>query len=163
MACSLDQSTTRLAQRDFVSCHSLSQPNNALPHNQPHHHHCASGLLLTISSVQTRLIQTFSFPSTPSTLLSSMPSHQHLRAGFRQNKSSFCAMPTALELAASPRMSVRRRARAIEQMTALFGSAARWPQVSAASKPLEYMLVYVCFMGSESGREGELPGSKHFD
>lgn len=46
-------------------------------------------------------------------------------------------MPTALLLAAeSPRMSVRKRANAIEQMTALLGSAARWPQVSARSKPL---------------------------
>lgn len=34
-------------------------------------------------------------------------------------------MPTALLLAASPRMSVRKRASAMEQMTALLGSAAR--------------------------------------
>lgn len=95
------------------------------------------GLPLTISRVQTLRIQTFNFPSTPSTFSNSTPSHQHRRAGFRQNKSSFCAMPTAFEFAASPRMSVRRRARAIEQTTALLGSAARWPHISAASKPLD--------------------------
>lgn len=39
-------------------------------------------------------------------------------------------MPTALLLAASPRMSVRSLANAMEQMTALLGSAARWPHVS---------------------------------
>lgn len=43
-------------------------------------------------------------------------------------------MPTALLFGAppsAPRMSVRRRASAMEQTTALLGSAARWPQVSA--------------------------------
>jgi hypothetical protein len=51
-------------------------------------------------------------------------------------------MPTALLLVAeSPRMSVRRRASAIEQTTALLGSAARCPQVSARSNPLQIVLV----------------------
>jgi len=89
-----------------------------------------------ISKVHTLRIQTFNLPSTPSTWSSSTPSHQHLRAGFRQKSNSFCAIPTALLFAASPRMSVRNRASAMEQMTALFGSAARWPHVSAWSKPL---------------------------
>lgn len=95
----------------------------------------------TISSVQTRRIHTFSTPSTPSTFFSSTPSHQHLRAGLRQNNSSFCAMPTTLLLVESPLdvaplMSVRSRASASEQMTALLGSDARWPQVSAWLNPL---------------------------
>ena len=87
---------------------------------------------LTISNVQTLLIHTLSFPSTPSTLSSSTPSHQHLRAGFLQNKSSFCAIPIALLFANSlPLISVRNRARARLQMTALLGSPARWPQRSS--------------------------------
>ena len=45
-------------------------------------------------------------------------------------------MPTDVLLAGSPRTSLRSRASAMEQMTALWGSAARWPQVSAWSKPL---------------------------
>jgi hypothetical protein len=46
-------------------------------------------------------------------------------------------MPTAFaEPADSPLISVRSRARAIEQITALLGSAARWPQLSSWSKPL---------------------------
>ena len=95
------------------------------------------GNRLTISSVQTLLIQTFSLPSTPSTFSSSTPSHQHLRAGFLQNSSSFCAMPTTLLLASSlPLISVLRRARARLQMTALLGSGARWPQRSSLWKPL---------------------------
>ena len=100
---------------------------------------------LTISSVQTLLIQTFSLPSTPRTLSSSTPSHQQRRAGFRQKRSSFCAIPTALLLAASlPLMSVRRRASAMLQMTALLGSPARWPQWSSWLKPLRgSALVYV--------------------
>lgn len=45
---------------------------------------------LTISSVHTRRIQTFTlWPSHPSTSASSTPSHQQRRAGFRQNRSSF--------------------------------------------------------------------------
>jgi hypothetical protein len=92
---------------------------------------------LTISNVQTLRIQIFSFPSIPSTPSSSIPSHQHRRAGFRQKRSSFCAIPTALVFARSlPRISVRRRARAKLQMTALFGSPARWPQRSSLLKPL---------------------------
>jgi len=93
---------------------------------------------LTISSVQTLRIQTFSFPSIPSTLSNSTPSHQHLRAGFLQNSRSFCAMPTAgLVARASPLTSVRRRARAKLQMTVLLGSPARWPHRSSLLKPLE--------------------------
>jgi hypothetical protein len=80
----------------------------------------------TISSVHTLLIHTFSLPSTPLTLSSSTPSHQHRRAGFLQKRSSFCAIPTALLLARSlPLMSVLRRASAMLQMTALLGSPAR--------------------------------------
>lgn len=44
---------------------------------------------LTISKVQTRRIQTFNFPSTPSTPSSSTPSHQHRLAGLRQKSRSF--------------------------------------------------------------------------
>ncbi len=150
---------------------------------------------LTISRVQTRRIQTLSLPpSTPSTRSSSVPSHQHRRAGFRQNSKSFCAMPSAaafdaavaaadaaadtgddepdedddvvlvyllvlslfvpdvLELplvllvvaallplvssSALLLMSVRNRASAKLQMTALFGSPARWPQLSSWLNPL---------------------------
>ena len=80
----------------------------------------------TISSVHTRRIQTFSLPSMPSTPSSSTPSHQHRRAGFRQKRRSFCAIPTAFVFARSlPRISVRRRASAKLQMTALLGSPAR--------------------------------------
>lgn len=86
---------------------------------------------LTISSVHTLRIQTFSFPFTPSTPSSSTPSHQHRRAGLRQNNSNFCAMPTALLPVTSPLMSVRSRANAREQMTALLGSPARWPHRSS--------------------------------
>ena len=89
-----------------------------------------------ISSVQTLLIQTFNFPSTPSTPSRSTPSHQHLRAGFRQNRSSFCAIPTALLPISPPRMSVRNLASARLQITALFGSFARWPQWSSWLNPL---------------------------
>lgn len=79
-----------------------------------------------ISRVHTLLIQTLSFlPSTPSTLSSSTPSHQHRRAGFRQKSSSFWAMPTALLPMSLPRMSERRRASARLQITALLGSPAR--------------------------------------
>jgi hypothetical protein len=78
-----------------------------------------------ISKVHTLLIQTFSLPSTPSTFSKSTPSHQHLRAGFLQNKSSFCAIPTALEPISLARMSVRNRARARLHITALLGSFAR--------------------------------------
>ena len=89
-----------------------------------------------ISSVHTLLIHTFSFPSTPSTPSSSTPSHQHLLAGFLQKRSSFCAIPTALLPISPPRMSVRNLARAKLQMTALFGSFARWPQWSSWLNPL---------------------------
>jgi hypothetical protein len=89
-----------------------------------------------ISSVHTLLIQTLSLPSTPSTSSSSTPSHQHLRAGLRQNSSSFCAMPTALLPISLPRMSDRSRASARLQMTALLGSPARCPQESSWLKPL---------------------------
>ena len=96
----------------------------------------------TISRVQTLLIHTFSLPSTPLTLSSSTPSHQHRRAGFLQKRSSFCAMPTALLLARSlPLMSVRRRANAMLQMTALFGSPARCPHWSSWLNPLRIMSV----------------------
>lgn len=78
-----------------------------------------------ISSVHTRRIHTLSFPSTPSILSSSMPSHQQRRAGFLQNSSNFCAMPTALVPMSLPRMSLRSRASAKLQMTALLGSPAR--------------------------------------
>jgi hypothetical protein len=88
---------------------------------------CQEGERHTISSVQTLRIQTFNLPSTPSTFSNSTPSHQHLRAGFRQNSSSFCAMPTALLERFSSLTPVRRRASAILQMTALFGSPARCP------------------------------------
>jgi hypothetical protein len=58
----------------------------------------------------------------------------------RQNSSNFCAIPTAGLSRPSgpeaPRMSVRRRARAMLHMTALFGSPARWPHVSSWLKPL---------------------------
>lgn len=86
---------------------------------------------VTISRVHTRLIHTFNFPSTPSTSSNSTPSHQHLRAGFRQKSSSFCAMPTTLLPARSPLMSVRNLASARLQTTALLGSPARWPQRSS--------------------------------
>lgn len=91
----------------------------------------------TISSVQTLLIHTLSLPSTPLTLSSSTPSHQQRRAGFLQNRSSFCAIPTALLLPRSlPLMSVLRRARAMLQMTALLGSPARCPHRSSWLNPL---------------------------
>ena len=86
---------------------------------------------LTISNVHTRRIHTLSFPSTPSTSLNSTPSHQHLLAGFRQKSRSFCAIPTALLPVKSPLMSVLNLASARLQMTALFGSPARWPQQSS--------------------------------
>jgi hypothetical protein len=54
----------------------------------------------------------------------------------RQKSSSFWAMPTALLPMSLPRMSERRRASASEQMTALLGSPARWPQWSSWLKPL---------------------------
>jgi hypothetical protein len=95
------------------------------------------GVEHTISSVHTLRIQTFNLPSTPSTLSNSTPSHQHLRAGFRQNSNSFCAIPTALLDKFSSLTPVRRRARAILQMTALFGSPARWPHWSSWLKPLQ--------------------------
>lgn len=86
----------------------------------------AGGKPLTISSVQTRLIHTFSFPSTPSTFSSSTPSHQHLLAGLRQKSRSFCAIPKVLLFARSlPRISVLNLASARLQMTALLGSLAR--------------------------------------
>lgn len=51
-------------------------------------------------------------------------------------------MPTALLFARSlPLMSVRRRARAMLQMTALFGSPARCPHRSSWLKPLHLRLV----------------------
>ena len=84
-------------------------------------------VVLTISSVQTLRIQTLSLPSMPSTFSNSIPSHQHLLAGFLQNRRSFCAIPTALLLArvSLPLISVRKRASARLQMTALLGSPAR--------------------------------------
>lgn len=95
-----------------------------------------------ISSVHTLLIHTFNFPSTPSTLSNSTPSHQHLLAGLRQNRSNFCAMPTTLLLASlPPRTSVRRRASASEQITALLGSLARCPQLSEWLNPLFYISI----------------------
>lgn len=108
---------------------SLAEADNALRstcQQAARQFNAGTRLELTISRVQTLRIQTFNVPGTPSTSWSSTPSHQHRLAGLRQNSSSFCAMPTALLLAVeSPRMSVRRRASAIEQTTALLGSAAR--------------------------------------
>lgn len=98
-----------------------------------------------ISNVQTLLIHTFSFPSTPSTPSSSTPSHQHLRAGFLQNRSNFCAIPTALFPISPPRMSVRNLASARLQMTALFGSFALWPQWSSWLNPLSNVSNYPCY------------------
>jgi hypothetical protein len=87
---------------------------------------------LTISSVHTRRIHTFSGPSTPSTSFNSTPSHQHRRAGLRQNRRSFCAIPTALLFARSfPLISVLNRASAMLHITALLGSPARWPHLSS--------------------------------
>lgn len=96
---------------------------------------------LTISKVHTLLIHTFSVPLTPSTSSSSTPSHQHLLAGFLQKSNSFCAIPTALLLAKSPLMSVRSLASAKLQMTALFGSPARWPHRSSWLKPLNMSVI----------------------
>ena len=98
----------------------------------------------TISSVHTLLIQTFSFlPSKPSTFSNSTPSHQHRRAGFLQNRRSFCAIPTALLFASSlPLISVRRRASARLQITALLGSPALWPHLSSLLKPLSRLVEY---------------------
>lgn len=87
--------------------------------------------VLTISNVQTLRIHTLSLPSTPSTLSSSTPSHQQRRAGLRQKSRSFCAMPTALLFRSLPLISVRNRASAMLQITALLGSPARWPQRSS--------------------------------
>jgi len=56
-------------------------------------------------------------------------------AGFLQNSSSFCAIPTTL-LSFESFESVLSLARARLQMTALFGSAARCPQASSTLKPL---------------------------
>lgn len=121
------RSDTVLAQ----SYHALRIVSKQSPISSP------SRECLTISRVHTRRIQTLSFPSTPSTLSNSTPSHQHLLAGLRQNSNSFCAMPTALAAPAeSPRTSVRRRASAMEQITAFCGSAARCPQVSSWLNPL---------------------------
>lgn len=80
---------------------------------------------MLISSVQTRLIQTLSFPDTPSTFSSSTPSHQQRLAGLRQKRCNFCAIPSALLLISLPRISLRSRASARLQITALFGSPAR--------------------------------------
>jgi len=86
--------------------------------------------------------------------------HQHRLAGLRQNSSSFCAIPTALLLEAdSPRMSVRRRASAIEQTTALLGSAARWPQMSARSKPL---LKALATHETLACGDNNIPSGQHF-
>jgi hypothetical protein len=95
----------------------------------------------TISRVQTLRIQTLSFPSTPSTLSSSTPSHQHRRAGFLQNSRSFCAIPTALLLISLPLISVRNLARAMLQITALLGSPARCPHWSSWLKPLRFVRI----------------------
>lgn len=109
-----------------------------LTRSRPHGMHHLSPITL-ISSVQTLRIHTLSLPSTPSMPSSSMPSHQHRRAGLRQNSSSFCAMPIALLPTSLPRMSLRSRASARLQMTALFGSPARWPQWSSWLKPLRFV------------------------
>lgn len=92
----------------------------------------------TISRVHTRRIQTFSFPSTPSTLSNSIPSHQQRLAGFLQKSSSFWAIPTEALPFKSPRISVRSFAKAKLQITALLGSGARWPQESSWLKPLRF-------------------------
>lgn len=86
---------------------------------------------LTISRVHTRRIQTFNFPSTPSTPSNSIPSHQQRLAGFLQKSNSFWAMPTEALLLRSPLISVRSFANARLQITALLGSGARWPQESS--------------------------------
>lgn len=97
---------------------------------------CQRSPITLISNVHTLLIHTLSLPSTPSTFVNSTPSHQHLRAGFRQNSNNFCAMPTALLPISFPRTSVRNRARARLQITALLGSPARCPHRSSWLKPL---------------------------
>lgn len=109
-------------KRSDASCSSFERSQYSLNHRRP---------MTLISSVHTRLIHTLSFPSTPSTLSSSTPSHQHLLAGLRQNSNSFCAMPTALLPISLPRMSLRSLARARLQTTALLGSPARCPHWSS--------------------------------
>ena len=91
---------------------------------------------LTISKVHTLRTHTFNLPLTPSMPSSSTPSHQHLLAGFLQNRRSFWAIPMALLFDKSLLTSVRSFARARLQITARLGSWARWPQVSSLSKPL---------------------------
>lgn len=96
------------------------------------------GLTKLSSSVQTRRAHSLmTLSGSPCSARStSMPSHQHLRAGLRQKRSSFCAMPTALLPISLPLMSERSRASARLQMTALLGSPARWPHESSWLKPL---------------------------
>lgn len=95
----------------------IPKPPSSLPTNQ-------RKPITLISRVQTLRIHTFNLPSTPSTPSNSTPSHQHRRAGFRQNKRSFWAIPTASRLFTESRMSVRKRASARLQITALLGSPA---------------------------------------
>jgi hypothetical protein len=120
----------------------LTQSDHALYDSQ---HDAYGGQLkgcVTISSVQTLLIHTFSLPSTPFTFSSSTPSHQHRRAGFLQKRSSFWAIPTALLFARSlPLISVRSRASAMLQITALLGSPARCPHLSSWLKPLMKLML----------------------
>jgi hypothetical protein len=116
----LPPSSTVRANVNGVRSHSANIVSTRRPVN-------TDSLGLTISKVQTRRIQTFNLPFTPSTSSSSTPSHQHLLAGFLQNNSNFWAIPTALLFAKSPLTSVLSLARARLQMTALFGSPARWP------------------------------------
>jgi hypothetical protein len=63
---------------------------------------CQARQVHTISSVHTLLIHTFSLPSTPLTLSSSTPSHQHRRAGFLQKRSSFWAVGYVVALDVGP-------------------------------------------------------------
>jgi hypothetical protein len=114
------------------------------------------------SSVQTRRAQTLTDPpaaSLPSSATSSStPSHQHLRAGLRQKRSSFWAVTiwaessvtlgrpplvAALAFGSSSSsssawwtMPVLSRTSAIDEMEQRAGSRSRWPQVSSRSKPL---------------------------
>ena len=137
---------------------SSTKANNALKVSSQQGRSPSSSNRHTISKVQTRRIQIFSLPSTPSTSSSSTPSHQHLRAGFLQNNNNFWAMPTALLPAKSPLTSVRNLANARLHMTALLGSPARCPHRSSYSKPL-----YRVRQSNSLFLRVNKPCSQHFD